>query len=63
MLHADDANMLQLNDGVIANVDGVALPVAIDNTVPRGCAWIDAAQEATATLPPYGSALTIGKRA
>ncbi len=62
-LNAEDANALQLNDGAHANVDGIELPVAIDNAVPRGCAWIEAAHEATASLPPYGAALTIGKTA
>ena len=62
-LNAEDANALQLNAGAHANVDGIELPVVIDAAVPRGCAWIEAAHEATASLPPYGAALTIGKTA
>ncbi|HJU08559.1 MAG TPA: molybdopterin-dependent oxidoreductase, partial [Rhodanobacteraceae bacterium] len=62
-INADDASMLQLDAGAHANVDGVELPVAIDNAVPSGCAWIEAAHELTAMLPPYGSALNITKAA
>jgi NADH-quinone oxidoreductase subunit G len=56
---ADDARMLGLLEGVKADVDGVQLPVVVDASVPRGCAWIEAGHVATAALPPYGAALTI----
>ncbi|MGH8216779.1 MAG: molybdopterin-dependent oxidoreductase, partial [Rhodanobacteraceae bacterium] len=56
---ADDARRLGLLDGVKADVDGVQLPVVVDASVPRGCAWVEAGHAATATLPPYGAALTI----
>ncbi|HEX6613183.1 MAG TPA: molybdopterin-dependent oxidoreductase, partial [Rhodanobacteraceae bacterium] len=62
-LNPEDASTLQLRDGEQAKVNGVALPVACDAAVPRGCAWIEAAHEATAELPPYGSALAIEKAA
>ncbi len=60
-LNADDADALQLSNGARATINGVELPVVIDNAVPRSCAWIEAAHEATAMLPPYGSALNITK--
>jgi NADH-quinone oxidoreductase subunit G len=62
-LHADDASALQLRDGDRAKVNGVVLPVLCDAAVPNGCAWIEAAHELTAMLPPYGTALTIEKAA
>jgi NADH-quinone oxidoreductase subunit G len=60
-LNPEDADALQLRDGEQARVNGTALPVARDASVPRGCAWIEAAHEATAILPPYGSTLDINK--
>ena len=56
---AGDARALGLPEGAKADVDGTQLPVVIDRTVPKGCAWIEAGQSATAALPPYGAALTI----
>ena len=60
-LNAEDANALQLRDGDQARVNGVMLPVACDACVPRGCAWVEAAHDATAALPPYGATLDITK--
>jgi len=37
------------------------LPLVIDAAVPDGSVWIEAAQDITATLPPYGAAITLGK--
>ena len=62
-INPEDANALQLRDGDQARVNGLALPVAFDTCVPRGCAWIEAAHDATAMLPPYGATLTIEKAA
>lgn len=56
---ADDARALGLPAGAKADVDGVQLPVVVDKSVPKGCAWIEAGHAATAALPPYGAALTI----
>jgi NADH-quinone oxidoreductase subunit G len=35
--------------------------VVVDRAVPDGAAWIEAAQDITATLPPYGAAITLSK--
>ena len=37
------------------------LPVVVDRAVPDGAVWIEAAQDITATLPPYGAAITLSK--
>jgi NADH-quinone oxidoreductase subunit G len=37
------------------------LPLVIDATVPDGGVWIEAAHDQTATLPPYGAAITLSK--
>ncbi len=58
-LGAEDAQALGLTDGAMADVAGVELPVVVDASVPRGCAWIEAGHAETASLPPYGAALTI----
>ncbi|MBS0431464.1 MAG: NADH-quinone oxidoreductase subunit G [Proteobacteria bacterium] len=60
-LNTEDAQALQLQHGARASVDGVELPVVVDAAVPRGCAWIEAAHDLTATLPPNGSPLNITK--
>jgi NADH-quinone oxidoreductase subunit G len=62
-LHAEDAAALQLHEGDQARVNGVVLPVLCDAAVPKGCAWVEAAHESTALLPPYGSSLSIEKAA
>ena len=39
----------------------IVLPLVIDAAVPDGTAWIEAAQDLTATLPPYGASITLSK--
>ena len=39
----------------------VVLPLAIDSAVPDDSTWIEAAQDLTATLPPYGAVITLSK--
>ncbi|HEU0278178.1 MAG TPA: NADH-quinone oxidoreductase subunit NuoG [Rhodanobacteraceae bacterium] len=56
---AADAGRLGLADGARADVDGVVLPVAIDESVAPGCAWIEAGRAELSALPPHGAALTI----
>ncbi|MDQ6646547.1 MAG: molybdopterin-dependent oxidoreductase, partial [Pseudomonadota bacterium] len=60
-IHADDARKLDLTDGGEARVADTLLPVVIDPAVPAGAVWIEAAQDLTATLPPYGAAITLSK--
>ncbi len=38
-----------------------SLPVVLDSAVPDRTVWIEAAQDSTASLPPYGSSLTLSK--
>jgi NADH-quinone oxidoreductase subunit G len=54
-----DARALGLLEGVKADVSGVPLPVVVDDSVPQGCAWIEAGHAATSALPPGGAALEI----
>jgi NADH-quinone oxidoreductase subunit G len=58
-LNAADAEALGLAAGDTATVEGASLPVVIDADVPAGCVWIEAAYEATATLPPFGAPLHV----
>jgi NADH-quinone oxidoreductase subunit G len=58
---ADDASKLGLADGGNARVGDSVLPVIVDDAVPAGAAWIDAALPETAMLPPYGAAITLSK--
>jgi NADH-quinone oxidoreductase subunit G len=37
------------------------LPLRVDPAVPDGATWIEAAQDLTATLPPYGASITLSK--
>ncbi len=60
-INAADAERLGLDDGVQARVGDGALPVAVDAAVPPGCVWIEAAFDATATLPPCGALLPVSK--
>jgi NADH-quinone oxidoreductase subunit G len=55
------ADRLGLADGARVRVDGIELPLVADRAVPDGAVWIDAAQDTTATLPPYGAAITLSK--
>jgi NADH-quinone oxidoreductase subunit G len=60
-IHADDARKLDLTDGGQARVADAWLPVVIDPAVPAGAVWIEAGQDFTATLPPYGAAISLSK--
>ena len=61
-LNPRDAARLALAEGDTAMVDGSAsLPVVLDAGVAAGSAWIEAAHADTATLPPYGAAMTVSK--
>jgi NADH-quinone oxidoreductase subunit G len=60
-LNAAEAQRLGLTDGAQVRIGDVLLPLVIDVAVPDGAAWIEAAQDLTATLPPYGAAITLSK--
>ncbi|KRE87361.1 NADH dehydrogenase [Rhodanobacter sp. Soil772] len=60
-LNADEAQRLDLSSGGQVRVADVLLPLVIDAAVPDGTAWIEAAQDLTATLPPYGASITLSK--
>ncbi|TAL86235.1 MAG: NADH-quinone oxidoreductase subunit G [Rhodanobacter sp.] len=60
-VNAVDAQRLGLVDGDTVSVDDAVLPLRVDAAVPEGAAWIEAAQDLTATLPPYGAAITLSK--
>ncbi len=60
-LNADEAGRQGLVAGAETCIGAVRLPVLIDPAVPDGAVWIEAAQDLTATLPPYGAAITLGK--
>jgi NADH-quinone oxidoreductase subunit G len=60
-IHASDASRLGLTDGAVVRIGETTLPLVVDPAVPEGAVWIEAAQEATATLPPYGAAITLSK--
>ncbi len=60
-LHADEAQRLGLADGAQLRVGDVVLPLVLDAAVPAGAAWIEAGQDLTAALPPYGAAITLSR--
>ena len=60
-LGAGEAARQGLVDGGKATVAGVTLAVVVDASVPDGTAWIEAAHDVTATLPPHGAAITLSK--
>ncbi|GAB3791350.1 NADH-quinone oxidoreductase subunit NuoG [Dyella agri] len=60
-INADEAARLGLANGAPVRVGDASLPVAIDRSVPDGAVWIEAAQDITATLPPYGAVITLSK--
>ena len=60
-LNADEAARMGLAAGDEVRLDDVLLPVLIDAAVPDRAVWIEAAQDITATLPPYGAAITLTK--
>jgi NADH-quinone oxidoreductase subunit G len=60
-MNANEAMHQGLTAGVQVRVADALLPVAIDAAVPDGAVWIEAAHDLTATLPPYGAAITLSK--
>ncbi|OOG56698.1 NADH-quinone oxidoreductase subunit NuoG [Rhodanobacter sp. C03] len=60
-LNAAEAQRLGLAHGTQVRLGDVLLPLVVDVAVPDGTAWIEAAQDLTATLPPYGAAITLSK--
>jgi NADH-quinone oxidoreductase subunit G len=60
-LNAAEAQRLGLGDAAQVRIGDVLLPLVLDVAVPDGTAWIEAAQDLTATLPPYGAAITLSK--
>jgi NADH-quinone oxidoreductase subunit G len=60
-LNAAEAQRHGLGEGDQVKLAHVVLPLAIDATVPDGAVWIEAAHDQTATLPPYGAAITLSK--
>jgi NADH-quinone oxidoreductase subunit G len=60
-INAIEAQRHGLADGAQVRVAEVTLPVVFDPAVPEGSAWIEAAQDVTATLPPYGASITLSK--
>jgi len=60
-LNAQEAQRQGLAEGASVQVGEVVLPLVVDASVPDGAVWIEAAQDSTATLPPYGAAITLSK--
>jgi NADH-quinone oxidoreductase subunit G len=60
-INAAEAARLGLAGVAQVQTEGVLLPLVIDDTVAAGTVWIEAASDLTATLPPYGAALTLRK--
>ena len=60
-LNAEEARRLGLPENGEVRIDNVLLPLLIDGAVPDGTAWIEAAQDLTATLPPYGAVINLSK--
>ena len=60
-VHPQEAQRLGMVDGERVRVGDVELPLAVDPAVPPGTAWIAAAHDLTATLPPYGASITVSK--
>jgi len=58
-INANEARRLQLDDGCQVHVADGVLPLVVDDAVADGTVWIEAANDLTATLPPYGAALTL----
>ena len=60
-INANEAARLGLADGEQVRVGDASLLLRIDVAVPDGATWIEAAQDLTATLPPYGATITLSK--
>jgi NADH-quinone oxidoreductase subunit G len=60
-LNPNEAMRHGFTEGAPALIGDARLPVAIDSSVPDGAVWIEATHDLTATLPPYGAAITLSK--
>jgi NADH-quinone oxidoreductase subunit G len=60
-INADEAQRQGLTGSTKVQTGQVQLPLVIDASVPDGTAWIEAAQDSTAALPPYGAPITLSK--
>jgi NADH-quinone oxidoreductase subunit G len=60
-VNADEAKRLGVAGGEQVRVAESTLPLVIDQSVPDGSVWIEAGHDLTATLPPYGAAITLSK--
>jgi NADH-quinone oxidoreductase subunit G len=60
-VNADEAQRLGFVEDAQVRLGEVVLPLVLDSAVPSGTAWIEAAHDLTATLPPYGAAITLSK--
>ncbi|WEN13509.1 NADH-quinone oxidoreductase subunit NuoG [Rhodanobacter sp. AS-Z3] len=60
-LNADEAGRQGFAAGTTVRIAESVLPVVIDAAVPDGAVWIEAANDLTATLPPYGASITLSK--
>jgi len=60
-LNADEAQRLGLTHGDQVRAADSTLPLVVDQAVPDGTVWIEAGQDVTATLPPYGAAINLSK--
>ncbi|MDE1897887.1 MAG: NADH-quinone oxidoreductase subunit G [Xanthomonadaceae bacterium] len=60
-LHPAEIAARGLVAGAPVRIGDIALPLLADAAVPRATAWIEAGHAVTATLPPYGAALTLDK--
>ena len=60
-VNADEAQRLGLVEGHSVRIADVSLPLVVDRAVPDGAVWIEAGQNVTATLPPYGAVITLSK--
>jgi NADH-quinone oxidoreductase subunit G len=60
-INAAEAERAGLVDGAPVRVGEVTLPLLLDAAVPNGAAWIEAGQDLTATLPPYGAPITLSR--
>jgi len=60
-VNAAELARLGLIDVAQVEIEGTLLPLVLDDNVADGTVWIEAASDLTATLPPYGAALTLRK--
>ena len=60
-LHPAEIAARGLVAGAPVRIGDIVLPLQADAAVPRATAWIEAGYAATATLAPYGAALTLDK--